>query len=73
MAGWYGEASGSAAPPLSDSVFNRRLLLKFVCSVPVLSGWKDCTSRLCWLGKEVWKQEHGAVLVTLLPCPLDAS
>lgn len=79
MAGWDGEASGSATLLLlSDSVFVRRpwrLLLKFVCSVPVVPGWKDRTSRLCWLGEEIWKQEHGAgagaVSAALLPCPVE--
>lgn len=29
-------------------------------SVPVVPCWKGCTSRLCQLGEEAWKQEHGA-------------
>lgn len=77
MAGSYGETSGSAAPLLlSDSVFVRRpcrLSLKFVRSVPVVSGWKDRTSRLRWLGEEVWEQEDGAgaVPAALLPRPVE--
>lgn len=73
VAGWYREASGSAAPLLlRDSLFVRRpwrLLLKFVHPVPVVPGWKDCATRLCQLGEEVRKQEQGSVPAALLPQP----
>lgn len=71
MGGWYREASVLAAHLLSAGVFVRGPLVKFECSVPLVLGWEDCTSRLCRLGEEEWKQEHGAVFAALLPHPVE--
>lgn len=48
MAGWYRSLSCTTLP--SDGVFARRPGRPFdkIC-VPVVTGWKDCVSRLCQL------------------------
>lgn len=64
---WLAGIGASAAPLCWVMVFlpegHRGLLIKFVCSVPVVSGWKDRVSRLCQLTRK-----DGARSMVLVLC-----
>lgn len=50
---WLAGTGASTAPFCQVMMFlpegHRGILIKVVCSVSVVSGWKDCVSRLCQL------------------------